>query len=148
MDDAHSGRPLRCRAGTWTSVLRALVLLPAVKVMLWRLGFQRTQAVLARRLPPSGAAADHERLRELTAGVTVVARLWPAPGTCLTRSLGLWWLARRTGFDVELAIGMARHDRTGDLMGHAWVEHRGVPVNDSPDVRLHYPIPITLPFDS
>jgi hypothetical protein len=56
--------------------------------------------------------------------------------TCLHRSLVLWYLCRRRGVPVTIALG-ARRTPAG-LEAHAWVEHDGVVVNDTTSVQRDY----------
>ncbi len=63
---------------------------------------------------------------------SVARNLFFSP-TCLERSCGLWWLLRRRGFDAELRIGGRKAD--GRFEAHAWVEYKGIPLNDAGDER-------------
>ena len=65
---------------------------------------------------------------EVARVVDMASRYTPVSNTCLHRSLALWWLLRRRGFDSSLRLGMRRHD--GRFEAHAWVEHGGVILND------------------
>jgi hypothetical protein len=65
-------------------------------------------------------------LTRLTAGA---ARRLFFHSTCLERSIALWWLLKRRGFDAEIHIG-ARKD--GERFeAHAWVEHAGTVLSDA-----------------
>ncbi len=51
----------------------------------------------------------------------VLRRLpWPWRGTCLKRSVVLYWLFHRVGIPVELQVGVKRTP-TGTLEAHAWL---------------------------
>lgn len=49
--------------------------------------------------------------------------------SCLHRSLVLWWLLERRGFEAALRFGARKHE--GRLEAHAWVEHAGAPVHQA-----------------
>jgi hypothetical protein len=55
---------------------------------------------------------------------------------CLERSLTLWWLLRREGIEGELHFGARKSESRFEA--HAWVELRGIVLNDSPTVHKHY----------
>lgn len=55
-------------------------------------------------------------------------------GSCLRRSLLLWWLLRWRRIPTDLRIGVNPEG------GHAWVEHHGKVINDNPDVVAKYSI--------
>lgn len=89
---------------------------------------------------------------ELTAGqwpkaqatarmVEVAARHNPFRLLCLPRSLALWWLLRRQGIGADLRIGVTPNER--GLEAHAWVEYKGVALNDQDDVHERF-----APFDA
>lgn len=56
----------------------------------------------------------------------------PYSGTCLSQSLALRWLLGRAGIETELCFGARREQ--GRFEAHAWLEHHGVPIDESPDV--------------
>jgi hypothetical protein len=53
-------------------------------------------------------------------------------GNCLDRSLVLYRYLSAVGADPELLIGVKRAE--GNVEGHAWVEVRGRPVEEPPEV--------------
>jgi hypothetical protein len=117
-----------------------MVLLPCVRVLLWTLGYRRTMRLLSTRVqhPRQGTGtAVPDPVAEIASAVTAVARLAPFRSRCLARSITIWWLCRRRGFDTDVLIGVAPPE-AGRLPAHAWVEYRGVPLNDTPDVRTRY----------
>jgi hypothetical protein len=96
---------------------------------------------LARRpLTAVGLPADDgaalARARRLHRVVEIAARHGVARGTCLSRSLTLLELLRREGVSGELRIGVREPGATFEA--HAWVEHRGVVLNDDESVRRRY----------
>ena len=59
-------------------------------------------------------------------------------GSCLDRSVFLWFMLRQRGLDPALRIGVARD---GDVIdAHAWVELNGAVVNDVPDIADHFAV--------
>jgi hypothetical protein len=72
--------------------------------------------------------------------VDAAARRGPYSATCLPRSLTLWWLLRRRGIDSYLRIGVRK--AAGRIEAHAWVELRGLVLNDQGDVSQRF-----APFD-
>jgi hypothetical protein len=122
-------------------VAQALVLLPLTALALWLLGLRRWQAALARWAPPGTAAGGDEaaRVEQGRAAARLVdaaARRGVYRATCLPRSLVLWCLLRRRGIDADLRIGVRKED--GQFQAHAWVEYRGVALNDGAVVSEHY----------
>jgi Transglutaminase-like superfamily len=118
-----------------------MVLLPCVRVLLWTRGYRRTMRLLSSRVqqPRSadGSAGVPDPVAEIASAVTAVARLAPFLSRCLARSITIWWLCRRRGHDTDVLIGVAPPE-DGRLPAHAWVEYRGVPLNDTADVRTRY----------
>lgn len=100
-------------------------------------GFRRT-IVLARRIPSSGR--DTPALAAVTDWSRSIERVGGRPygGTCLDRSVFLWWLMRVRGLDGNLRIGVVVAD--GRLDGHAWVELDGFVVNDDFDIADRYEV--------
>jgi hypothetical protein len=123
--------------------LRAAYWLPMVSLKLRLFGLRPFQPGPSRRcgsslaLPPEEVAIRAERTRRY---VELAARHGLCRGTCLSRSLTLWWLLKQQGIDSELRIGV--HRMADGIRAHAWIEHQGVVLNDQPDVRTRF-----TPFD-
>jgi hypothetical protein len=124
-------------------LLVSLAAIPLVSAGLAILGFGRLRAVMARwpwpgrsRFPSEEAEAS--RARSVAKVVAIVARRGPVRATCLRRSLLLWWLLRQGGIETVLRVGVNRDG--GTLHAHAWVEHRGKPLNDAGDIALRFPV--------
>ncbi len=100
-------------------------------------GFRRT-VVLARRVPTSRRTAPP--LDSATAWAEAIERVGGRPygGTCLDRSVFLWWLMRVRGLDGFLRIGVLMGDDR--IEAHAWVELDGVVVNDEPDIADRFEV--------
>ncbi len=128
---ALSGRERRILAA-------AFFLLPAFWLALQVLGFKR----FVRRFigaPARGKAPiAFEETVKIGALVNSAAFHLFGPDCCLIRSLYLLWLLRRLGVACELRIGTQL--ASGRLMGHAWIEVAGAPVNDAGDVARRYAV--------
>jgi hypothetical protein len=122
--------------------LSAITLLPLFWIALRVLGLQWLQTRLQRTPLRPATTLTPDDLTRLGALVNSAAHHAIGPANCLTRSLYLWWLLRRRGFDSQLRIGVRLTG--GVLDGHAWVEYGGVPVNDRPDVSADF-APFTEP---
>jgi hypothetical protein len=121
----------------WRVVLVAVVLMSTVRVSLRSRGFGRTVDLLAARSTrPPRRAAEGEAL-DVAEAVSLVAARRLVGGSCLPRSLVLWFLLRRRGIDAELVVG-AGPAEGGPLPAHAWVEVDGDPLDDDPDVRRRF----------
>jgi hypothetical protein len=123
------------------------VLFPLFAVAVRRVGLRCVQQRLARtprrRGPRGDAATALDTARRVSWVTEVAAERGPWPANCLQRSLVLWWLLRLRGIDSELRIGVrrspgARSGGTATLEFHAWIEHRGVVLNEVPDIRRRF----------
>ena len=123
------------RREQWT-ILVAAACMPAFWLGLRVLGLRRFQAWLQAPALPGNPVLPVEQLLRLGVLVNVAARHVPCPVTCLTRSLVLGWLLHRRGVATDLRIGVRLE--SGVLDAHAWLEYRGVPVNDRQDVGMHF----------
>jgi hypothetical protein len=120
-------------------------MLHAVGAALWLLRFRQVHDLLGRAAPVRGlsdrdSTEARASISELTRMVDMAARhtLWS--NTCLHRSMTLWWLLRRRGFDAQLRLGTRRlEDR---FHAHAWVEYAGMVVNDA-EASQHAYEPLT-----
>jgi hypothetical protein len=120
-------------------LLQALLLLPAVVLILRLAGFRRTYSVLKRR-PSNG---KHWQGRKVWTAARTVARLvdaaarnGPLPSSCLARSLTLWRLLARQGIGADLRLGVRQE---GDrIAAHAWVEYQGAVLNDDAGVHQRF----------
>ncbi len=92
----------------------------------------------ARCIPADGAAA-HQRLSRFTAAIF---RRWPWRLKCLPRSLILLTLLRRRGLAAELKVGVNKSPEA--FQAHAWLEHEGQIVLDTPEVRTSFQAVLSL----
>jgi len=120
------------------AVLAMLWLVPALHVAVRVFDYNRTRAFLDRRADVrrsrlTGAPQDVEPYRLATSRVTRYSWL---PGNCLSRSLALLCLLRRSGHDADLRLGVSLDG--GTFAAHAWVELNGRVLNDRQDVATRY----------
>ena len=122
-------------------VLRAMAILPLTEAGLRVVGFRRWKQFIERFSSPSRRrnlepAAQLEIAEKITRASHSAERHGLGTPNCLERSLALWWLLRREGIEAELHIGARKTE--SQFEAHAWVEWRGVVLNDSPDIHKHY----------
>jgi hypothetical protein len=133
---------------TWAqrrTVVLALVLVPLFAL---RLRSTSLPAVLSRwqgekeALGPRlrGDDGGREEAVAIARAVALVAGRLGA--TCLTRSLALRWILARRDIATVLRLGV--HNKSGGLHAHAWLECRGVPLNDTVEATRGF-APVHLP---
>jgi len=114
------------------SVTRSLVVLYVALIVIVEglvrlLGFHRTWRLLAWLRPSKKRLhCEHEIVRAHLAAIKRARTRGPNVGKCLARSLVLWWQLGRYDISSTLVIGV---NTTIDFRAHAWVEHRGRPLN-------------------
>ena len=124
--------PLERRA-----TIAATALIPIIHLSVKALGAKRTHRAFGsiRPVPPP---ADVNIARRLAHAVSRAARWGVVAGNCLSRSIALMCLLGRCGIRADLRLGV-RLEGNG-LDAHAWVEHDGVPLNESPGIARRFPI--------
>lgn len=128
---ALSGRERRILA-------TAFVSMPAFRLALQLLGFKRFISCFIGGPALGKAPIAFEETVKIGGLVNSAAFHLFGPDCCLIRSLYLLWLLRRLGVACELRIGTQL--APGRLMGHAWIEVAGAPVNDAGDVARRYAV--------
>jgi hypothetical protein len=120
--------------------VRAALLLPLIRASLQLRGFRATQKTLQLRirrgvaaLPEAAAADETKRVCRM---VLAAGRHSLPKGTCLERSLALWWLLARKGIAAQLRIGARKSGEKFEA--HAWVERSGVAIGEPDGTHLHY----------
>jgi Transglutaminase-like superfamily len=119
--------------------LRAALLLPLMRASLRLRGFRATQKTLQLHIRrgvtalPEAAAADETNL---VCRMVLAAGRYSLQGTCLERSLALWWLLARKGIATQLRIGARKSGEKFEA--HAWVERNGVAIGEPDGTHLHY----------
>ena len=143
-------RRFRALPGPAQSVfLRAAVLLPWVALRLKVSGFRATKDALLRAAPkqsfPEESGSLLDRV-EMTAGmVRTAARHGLGNPSCLEESLVLLHVLAKQGIPAQLRIGVKRS--APKFEAHAWVECRGVALNESDSLHDHY-TPFEMEFSN
>jgi len=121
------------------SVAGCAAALVLVKLSLKVVGFGRTYAALTSHVGRRGSeAVTPAVLMEMVRRVALVAAFFPGRALCLEQSVTLWLLLRRRGIDADLRLGVQPYP----FGAHAWVEHRGEPINENPEfVRTFTALP-------
>lgn len=105
-------------------LIRAALLVPAVRLILWLLPFQSSIRMLEKRVPGRGGRAGDDPLPDRIVWAVEAAARYVPRATCLTQALAAQTLLNREGFPAELRIGVAK-DGNGRLQAHAWLEKDG-----------------------
>lgn len=130
---------------TYGRLAAAWIAVRLIRFLIRRAGFAGAIRFLSA-VPPVGSASVAPDPR--WAGEIAQASAGRYGGTCLDRSVALWLLLRQHRLDGDLRIGVARNGATID--GHAWVEYRGMVLNDTIDVADRFAVfdddPTTLVF--
>jgi hypothetical protein len=126
-------RALSARERRETVLAAALIPLAAARLRV--AGSHRILSGLGRPLA-SRSGVDLAAARQAARAVARAAGHAPYGGTCLSQSIALVWLLRRRGLAAHLRLGARR--REGALEAHAWVEHGGVVLNDTPTVAQRF----------
>jgi hypothetical protein len=126
------------------TVLEAAVGLVVTWLALRVVGFRRWKNVLDAPIfvahPSTLAAGDLlARARHITRLQSAAARHLFLRTNCLEQAMVLCFLLRRSGIAADLRFGARK--QSARLEAHAWVEYRGVPLNEDRGEHLHF-----LPF--
>jgi hypothetical protein len=118
---------------------QSLFLLPIIAFSLKLWGMQSTQTFLAQisqKTISSTVATPLPLAKTTSTMVNLAATYSPLWGNCLKKSLVLWYLLRCQGITSELRIGVRKEN--GEFQAHAWIEHAGVVLNDTPYVHQQF----------
>ena len=101
-------------------------------------GYRAWKSLLSQisHAPVTRLAAALDPAESLVRMLDATAQRLPFRSTCLERSLGLWWMLIRRGYDAQVRIG-ARISAEG-FEAHAWVERDGVILNDASGEYLSF----------
>jgi hypothetical protein len=132
------------------TIAEALVIPICISLGFWVLGVPRTQALLrrwARGGKTETLAADLQlEIRNARRAQRIVRQATGLARNCLVRSLTLWTILLRRGLSTDLRVGFRKSD--GQIEGHAWVEHDGVPINeDAGTIGTYVPYAQPVSFD-
>jgi hypothetical protein len=136
--------PAQTGATTIPSLLRCGFLIFITRVALKSRGFGWTIRWIRQRAAEASGMApfDPASVKATEHAVAMAAALYPGRALCLEQSLVLYYLLRRQGVPVRFAMGVQAHP----FAAHAWVEHRGEPLNDIEEhVRWFTRLPDELP---
>ncbi len=128
-------------------LIQTVCWLPVVVILLRLLGLRRCVSLGGRTSKVVGAEVwvetagyqQVDRVDRAALLTAAAARHGLARGTCLSRSLTLWWMLRSRGIQGSLRIGVRKPQQR--LEAHAWVEYEDRILGDSSAVRLKF-IPI------
>jgi hypothetical protein len=133
------GKLRRLPATQRRELLRALVLLWAVRLGLWMLPFDTLRRLLAaEQVVPRPDRPAEPTERRVAWAVLAASRYVPRP-TCLAQALAAQALLRRQGLPSQLRIGVARQE--DGLEAHAWLESQGRVVIGGGDLSRYVPLP-------
>jgi hypothetical protein len=106
-------------------LLRAAVLVVAIRAALWTLPYRTTKAWVDKLRSPGGPARQLDRrlIHQVAWATGAVSRRVPG-ASCLTQALAMQLILGRLGQASELRLGVAR-DSVGKFEAHAWVEVQG-----------------------
>ena len=113
-------------------LVQAMMMLPAVTLILRAIGLRRCYLGLERLAPTAGGGlltgtnVCHRAMR--TGWLVRIASIHGlVQGNCLAQSLTIWWLLRRQRICADLRIGVRK--RQGRLEAHAWMEYQSRSLN-------------------
>ena len=136
----HLGRFLLLPISERWLLLRAALLLGAIRVGLWLLPIRTMRSLLDR------AAAffrvretDYESTDVVVWAVEMAAEHMPRFDTCLTRALAAQVLLSRRGYPALLHIGVVKSAK-GKFEAHAWVESDGRVVIGGHELERYTPL--------
>ena len=129
---------------TWKARLFGLkfaLLVPVIHLHLKFVGYNRTLKLLKGFVnSTTETIIATDEIESYSKNMFCLIRLFrirsPLPGSCLSRSVTLWWLLQRKGIDTELRIGTKTDSNL--FLAHAWVEYLGHPLNARYRVRQRY----------
>lgn len=126
------------------SLVRALWMLFGIKHALKTRGFRDTLAWIERRRTKRAVdrSASRDEVRTVAHTIFVAAAFYPGRALCLEQSLALYALLVERCADVTLRFGV----QPRPFAAHAWVEHRGEPVDEEMErLKLYAPFPTLVP---
>jgi hypothetical protein len=137
---------LRLPAGERWLLVRAALLLVAMKLGLWLLPFRTLRRLLATFAvtPTRVLEAEPFSNHKVAWAVETVARHMPLASTCLTQAMTAQVLLARRGYSALLHIGVLRDDK-GNLQAHAWVESEDEVVIGGCELKRYTPLATLLP---
>jgi hypothetical protein len=126
------------------SVLEAGLMLAQVKGVLKVRRLAGTLAWIRHSLEaiPADDAADLESVKAIEYAVAMAGAFYPGRAKCLEQSLALYCLLRQRGVAARYCQGVQPYP----FEAHAWIEYRGLVINDVPEHVRHFArFPAQLP---
>ena len=115
-------------------VLRCLALLMTCDVALRVFGYARTLRVARRLAGEHTTPAGENLVQQTLRNIVVATALYPGRSKCLEQTVAGFVLLRRRGTPVDIRLGVQPYP----FSAHAWLELKGVPVTESPEVVATY----------
>ena len=117
-------------------VMLVMIILPVISLWLSLFGLKR-MLILMRSSKSSPVIEDVKAcLKKTSKAFQAALRNSPCKGKCLSQSLALWWVLYWQHINCDICIGVRL--QKGELSAHAWVEYKGVPLNESADIRERF----------
>lgn len=120
-------------------LVSSILLLPIVHLALLTLGYFRLKGIIERLTPFQTAGSFGpetkvlHRAREIAHLISIASQHGIYKASCLRRSLLLWGFLRREGIQGSICFGVRRMGQ--QLEAHAWVECKGIIVNDFANIH-------------
>jgi hypothetical protein len=122
-------------------LVRAGLLMSAVRLGLWTLSFATVRSLLIRLGGSRVADMQTTNAARIVWAVETVGRHMPMIGTCLIQALAAHVLLARAGFESNLGIGVTRRDG-GEFTAHAWLEREGTFIIGGTHAKQFVPLPV------
>jgi len=126
----------------WWLMLVSIILFPFAALLLWVVGFNRSQSLLRYFITAGMKRNDStsftmNEVRIISRMVRIAANHGPCRVNCLKQALVLWWLLARHGLNSEIKFGVEKTSNDA-IDAHAWVEYNGTNLCVSADFQHHY----------
>lgn len=122
--------------------LQAVCLLPLIHLGLLLLGYLRLMEGLEKIVSVKAGTnprSETEIIAQAQRSAWIIsqaARHGIYKASCLRKSILLWFFLRRQRVETCICFGVRIVHR--QLEAHAWVEYRGIVLNDLADIGMHY----------
>jgi hypothetical protein len=121
-------------------ILSSLIWLPLIDLLLKLFGYRRVLHFIENATPvhiePSISVEVRRQAKSIARMVAIAARHGFHRATCLRKSLLVLWFLRRHGMVGQIWFGVRLVNGTWEA--HAWVEWKGIIINDEADVRERF----------
>lgn len=120
----------------WWLIWQMQCFVPLASLSLRLIGLRRTWKLLnLLTFSPVPAVDPESEVKQVLAALKYGMAHTQWKGTCLSRSLILWWQLARKGTASQLCLGVGNYD---GFRAHAWVEYQGRPLNAGKLVHQRY----------